>query len=47
MDAEEAERSGLVSRIVPAKKLMEDVMATATKDCRKINADNDGRERKR
>jgi len=31
MDAEEAERSGLVSRIVPAKKLMEDVMATAAK----------------
>jgi enoyl-CoA hydratase len=31
MDAEEAERSGLVSRIVPAKKLMDDVMATAAK----------------
>ncbi|WP_069301246.1 enoyl-CoA hydratase [Neptunicoccus sediminis] len=31
MDAEEAERSGLVSRIVPAKKLMEDAMATAAK----------------
>jgi len=31
MDAEEAERSGLVSRVVPAKKLMEDVMATACK----------------
>jgi len=31
MDAEEAERSGLVSRIVPAKKLMDEVMATAIK----------------
>ena len=31
MDAEEAERSGLVSRVVPAKKLMEEVMATAQK----------------
>jgi enoyl-CoA hydratase len=31
MDAEEAERAGLVSRVVPAKKLMEDAMATATK----------------
>ncbi|MEX3017504.1 enoyl-CoA hydratase [Gymnodinialimonas hymeniacidonis] len=31
MAAEEAERSGLVSRVVPAKKLMEEVMAAATK----------------
>jgi len=31
MDAEEAERSGLVSRVVPAKKLVEDAMATAAK----------------
>lgn len=31
MDAEEAERSGLVSRIVPVKKLVEDAMATAAK----------------
>ncbi len=31
MDADEAERAGLVSRVVPAKKLMEDVMATAAK----------------
>ena len=31
MDAEEAERSGLVSRVVPAKKLLEDAMATAAK----------------
>lgn len=31
MDAEEAERSGLVSRIIPAKDFMEDVMATAQK----------------
>ena len=31
MDAEEAERSGLVSRVVPAKKLMEEVHAAAQK----------------
>ncbi|MGB0497179.1 MAG: enoyl-CoA hydratase [Rubricella sp.] len=31
MDAEEAERSGLVSRIVPAKDLMADAMKTARK----------------
>jgi enoyl-CoA hydratase len=31
MDAAEAERSGLVSRVVPAKKLLEDVMAVAQK----------------
>ncbi len=31
MEAEEAERSGLVSRVVPAKKLMEEAMATAHK----------------
>ncbi|MGO4917555.1 enoyl-CoA hydratase [Pseudogemmobacter sp. W21_MBD1_M6] len=31
MDAEEAERSGLVSRVVPVKKLMEEVMAIASK----------------
>lgn len=31
MDAEEAERSGLVSRVVPVKKLMEEVMAIAEK----------------
>lgn len=31
MDAEEAERAGLVSRVVPLKKLMEDAMATAQK----------------
>ncbi|THD73833.1 enoyl-CoA hydratase [Thalassobius vesicularis] len=31
MDAEEAERAGLVSRIVPAKKLMEETMAAAAK----------------
>ncbi|WP_099828053.1 enoyl-CoA hydratase [Oceaniglobus indicus] len=31
MDAEEAERSGLVSRVVPAKKLMDEAMATAVK----------------
>jgi enoyl-CoA hydratase len=29
MDAAEAERSGLVSRVVPADKLMEDVLAAA------------------
>lgn len=31
MDAAEAERSGLVSRVVPAKKLMEEARAAATK----------------
>jgi enoyl-CoA hydratase len=31
MDAEEAERCGLVSRVVPAKKLMEEVMGAAAK----------------
>ncbi len=31
MDAVEAERSGLVSRVVPADKLMEEVLAVATK----------------
>lgn len=31
MDAEEAERAGLVSRVVPAKKLMEEALATAHK----------------
>ena len=31
MDAAEAERSGLVSRVVPAKKLMEEAMASAQK----------------
>ncbi len=31
MGAEEAERAGLVSRVVPAKKLLDDAMATAAK----------------
>ena len=31
MDAEEAERSGLVSRVVPAKQLMEETRAAAEK----------------
>ena len=31
MDAEEAERSGLVSRVVPAKKLLEEAMSAAHK----------------
>ena len=31
MDAEEAERAGLVSRVVPAKKLMEEAMSAAGK----------------
>ena len=31
MDAEEAERAGLVSRVVPAKDLMRDAIETATK----------------
>ena len=35
MDAEEAERSGLVSRVVPAKKLVEEALAAAAKISRK------------
>jgi enoyl-CoA hydratase len=31
MDAAEAERSGLVSRVVPAEKLMEEALAVAAK----------------
>jgi len=31
MDAEEAERAGLVSRVVPARKLMEEARAAAEK----------------
>jgi enoyl-CoA hydratase/carnithine racemase len=31
MDAEEAERTGLVSRVVPAGKLLDEAMATAEK----------------
>jgi len=31
MDAEEADRTGLVSRVVPARKLMEETMAVANK----------------
>ena len=31
MDADEAERSGLVSRVVPSKKLMEEAMQAAQK----------------
>ena len=31
MDADEAERSGLVSRVVPVKKLMEETMSAASK----------------
>ena len=41
MDAEEAERSGLVSRVVPAKKLMEEAMGAAQKIAEKsLIADN-------
>ncbi len=35
MDAAEAERSGLVSRVVPAKSLMEEAMKAAKKICEK------------
>ncbi|WP_068109985.1 enoyl-CoA hydratase [Tropicimonas marinistellae] len=35
MDAEEAERAGLVSRVVPAKKLVEEAMGAAGKISRK------------
>lgn len=40
MDAEEAERSGLVSRVVPAKKLLEDALATAGKITEKSSLTN-------
>ena len=30
MDADEAERAGLVARVVPAEKLLDDAIATAT-----------------
>jgi len=40
MLADEAERSGLVSRVVPAKNLMEDVMATAAKIAEKSSLIN-------
>ena len=35
MDAEEAERAGLVSRVVPAKNLMDEARAAAEKMCEK------------
>ena len=35
MDADEAERSGLVSRVVPAKKLLEEAHSAAQKICEK------------
>jgi enoyl-CoA hydratase len=35
MDAEEAERAGLVSRVVPAKKLLDEAMAAAQKIAQK------------
>ena len=38
MDAEEAERSGLVSRVVPAKKLMDEAMAAAARIAEKSMA---------
>ena len=39
MTAEEAERSGLVSRVVPAKKLMDEAMAAAAKIAEKSMID--------
>ena len=38
MDAAEAERSGLVSRVVPAKKLMDEARAAAAEDRREVAA---------
>ena len=38
MDAEEAERAGLVSRVVPADKLLDDALATAGEDRRILEA---------
>ena len=40
MLADEAERAGLVSRVVPTKSLMEDVMATAAKIAEKSSLTN-------
>jgi enoyl-CoA hydratase len=40
MDAEEAERSGLVSRIVPVKKLVEEALSTAAKIAEKSSLAN-------
>jgi enoyl-CoA hydratase len=44
MDAAEAERSGLVSRVVPADKLMEEALAAAEKSprCRVRGRDGQG-----
>ena len=41
MDAAEAERAGLVSRIVPADKLMDEAMAVAEKIAAHVAADRD------
>jgi enoyl-CoA hydratase len=45
MDADEAERSGLVSRVVPGKKLLDEAMGAAAKDRREIADKRDGCQR--
>ncbi len=47
MDATEAERSGLVSRIVPSDKLMEEALGDGGKNRRDVaSSDRDGKERR-
>ena len=42
MDAAEAERAGLVSRVVPADKLMDEALAAADTICALQRAERDG-----
>ena len=45
MEADEAERCGLVSRVVPTKKLMDEAMGAAAKIAEKIHDGCDGSKR--
>ena len=45
MDAAEAERCGLVSRVVPAKNLIEEAQESRRQDRREIADHRDGRQR--
>ena len=47
MDAAEAERSGLVSRVVPARDLLREARDTALQDRREVAARRSGRSRRR
>jgi enoyl-CoA hydratase len=44
MDAAEAERSGLVSRVVPLAQLMDEAVAAGREDCSDVAPCNDGRQ---